>query len=449
MSLSVEAIAHALVNIYKRKVDIDHEVEENLFQETRQIFNEAISEGYANAAEKDVPLPDDAFRSSFKHSADVFSAFRVHRMQKDIAAQMIDDEGQVKPFQKFVRDVSPYIEHRNRAWLRTEYDTAILRAQNAAEWKMFEAEKDVYPNLEWIQSTSPDPGADHMIYWGTIRPVDDPFWSEHKPGDRWNCKCELRQTDKNATALPVSDGKSDPMRGLESNPAKAEELFSDHHPYYPSNCASCPFAGSKLMALARGLRRRKNCNACKRVNKEIDRQRIIANRKEYERLKKDPNYTDVAFDPKTGGLKATHKEHNFDPTIGRFGIPRGNYEKITRDVLFKKGYNVILRKETCEIGIKQPDGYVNGKLMDIKGIEGNPLYALSRANHQRVETAILYFHEQNMFNLDDVKKKYAILGEWLQKAFEKEIPVSIKQVICVVNKGNGEFEISEIKNPKE
>lgn len=269
MNFSVETIARALVNIYKRDVDIDHEVEENLFQETRQIFNKAISEGYANAAEKDVPLPDDAFREAILHSADVFSAFRTHRMQKDIAAQMIDDDGQVKPFQKFVRDVSPYIEHRNRAWLQTEYDTAIIRAHNAAEWKMFEQEKDVFPNLEWIQSTSPDPGADHMIYWGTIRPVDDPFWSEHKPGDRWNCKCKLRQTDKNATAVPESDGKSDPMRGLESNPAKSEELFSDKHPYYPSNCASCPFAGSKLMALARGLAGRKNCHACGKVDKEI------------------------------------------------------------------------------------------------------------------------------------------------------------------------------------
>lgn len=68
-------------------------------------------------------------------------------MQQDIAAQMIGDDGQLKPFSKFVKDVSPYIEHRNRAWLRTEYNTAILRAQNAAEWKMFEAKKNVYPTL--------------------------------------------------------------------------------------------------------------------------------------------------------------------------------------------------------------------------------------------------------------------------------------------------------------
>ena len=271
VSLSVEGIARALVNIYKGNVDIDHEVEENLFQETRQIFNEAITEGYANATEKDIPLPNDTFNNSFQNSADVFSAFRVHRMQQDIAAQMIGDDGQLKPFSKFVKDVSPYIEHRNRAWLRTEYNTAILRAQNAAEWKMFEAEKDVYPNLEWIESTSPNPGADHRVFWGIVRPVDDPFWNEHKPGDRWNCKCELQQSDSNVTATPTSDGKSDPARGLESNPAKSEELFSDKHPYYPKSCLSCPFAGNKLMALAMDLAGRKNCNRCGKVSKSVEK----------------------------------------------------------------------------------------------------------------------------------------------------------------------------------
>ncbi|MBQ7389239.1 MAG: hypothetical protein IJW01_07710 [Paludibacteraceae bacterium] len=426
MSLSVEAIAHALVNIYKRKVDIDHEVEENLFQETRQIFNEAISEGYANAAEKDVPLPDDAFRSSFKHSADVFSAFRVHRMQKDIAAQMIDDEGQVKPFQKFVRDVSPYIEHRNRAWLRTEYDTAILRAQNAAEWKMFEAEKDVYPNLEWIQSTSPDPGADHMIYWGTIRPVDDPFWSEHKPGDRWNCKCELRQTDKNATALPVSDGKSDPMRGLESNPAKAEELFSDHHPYYPSNCASCPFAGSKLMALARSLRRRKNCNACKRVNKEIDRQRIIANRKEYERLKKDPNYFDVEFNEKTGGVKATHIGHNLDKVGGK-------YELDTLIAGVKAGNIVVLENEKGEG--KHTEGLWNGKPFEVAGCQTGTANNIVRglkhcASKRKTEFAVIVLPNTDF---DKVVFETAIKRfKGLEKLNDGQY-LKFKKIICVHN----------------
>lgn len=295
MNFSVESIAHALVNIYKGEMDIDHEVEEHLFQEASKIFRDAIDEGYANAAEENAPLPEEAFREAILHSADVFSAFRTHRMQKDIAAQLLDSKGQLKPFSKFVKDVSPYIEHRNRAWLQTEYDTAVIRAQNAAEWMMFEQEKDVYPNLEWIQSTSPDPGADHMIFWGTIRPVDDAFWNEHRPGDRWNCKCELRQTDKNATAVPESDGKSDAARGLETNPTKAEELFSQKHPYYPHDCMSCPFAGNKLMALAMDLAGRKNCHACAKVNKSVATAKKKAEAKRISKKKGKKSAQDKAF----------------------------------------------------------------------------------------------------------------------------------------------------------
>lgn len=225
-------------------------------------------------------------------------------------------------------------------------------------------------------------------------PIEHPFWSEHKPGDRWNCKCELRQTDKNATALPVSDGKSDPMRGLESNPAKAEELFSDHHPYYPSNCASCPFAGSKLMALARSLRRRKNCNACKRVNKEIDRQRIIANRKEYERLKKDLNYFDVEIDDKSGGVKATHVGHNFDKK-------KGWYETSIQNVGFKKGHSIILGEERPNaFKQKSCEGLWDNLPFEIAGAESATINNIRNAlkhcaSKPNTKIAVIFFPNNN------------------------------------------------------
>jgi len=33
------------------------------------------------------------------------------------------------------------------------------------------------------------------------------------------------------------------------------------------------------------------------------------------------------FDEFSGGYIVYHKEHQFDPTVGKFGIPRGDYEK--------------------------------------------------------------------------------------------------------------------------
>ncbi|GHT80184.1 hypothetical protein FACS189467_1680 [Bacteroidia bacterium] len=67
------------------------------------------------------------------------------------------------------------------------------------------------------------------------------------------------------------------------------------------------------------------------ITTDINQLRIIANKQEYERLRADANYTSVKFDDKIGGLLAIHKDHNFDPTIGRFGIPRGDYERIASE----------------------------------------------------------------------------------------------------------------------
>lgn len=135
---------------------------------------------------------------------------------------------------------------------------------------MFREEADVYPNLEWVASTSPNPGADHIIYWGTVRPVNDPFWDEHKPGDRWNCKCELRQTERDETAVPRADDKQDAQPGLENNPADGR-IFSRKHPYFPKDCTACPFAGNKLAALVSNLAGKRDCNSCSRASKCVER----------------------------------------------------------------------------------------------------------------------------------------------------------------------------------
>jgi hypothetical protein len=116
-------------------------------------------------------------------------------------------------------------------WLQTEYDTAVIRAHQAADWQQFEREKDVLPNLKWMPSTSAHPGADHRVFWGTVRAINDPFWSSHRPGDRWNCKCSLSSTDEPVTQVPDATPSDGPQNGLENNPGVDGKLFSDNHPY--------------------------------------------------------------------------------------------------------------------------------------------------------------------------------------------------------------------------
>ncbi|MBR2886813.1 MAG: hypothetical protein IKB95_01200, partial [Bacteroidales bacterium] len=160
ISFDADTIADALVNIYQKKYGNGKEIEPTLFEKTKEIFEGAVNKGVKQSSFS----IDTAFKHQLTHNMWVFSAFRTHKMQRDIAKYLLNEKGELKPFTKFVKDVAPYIRHTNRLWLETEYNTAVLRAHQAADWRKFVDERDVLPNLEWLPSTSTNPGEDHKPY---------------------------------------------------------------------------------------------------------------------------------------------------------------------------------------------------------------------------------------------------------------------------------------------
>lgn len=238
-------LRRALLSIYSKDFHPASEIEVNLFSEIWATMNKAAREGFRQSRSAD---PDEDFRAAILHSNAVFSAFKVHRMQNDMARLLLDSNGNLKPFEQWMKEVMPIASHQCGAWLRTEYDTAVLRAHLAADWRQFEREKDVLPNLRWVPSTSIHPGADHRIFWNTVRPIDDPFWDEHRPGDRWNCKCGLTSTDDPVTPIVHFGEKDKSQDGLENNPAKDGKLFSDKHPYQRKAYKGAQKAVDKLAA---------------------------------------------------------------------------------------------------------------------------------------------------------------------------------------------------------
>lgn len=214
--------------IYEKDFHPMTDIELQMFRAVWDTLDIATDKGFGKRPADD---PDHDFYEELKRNNAVFAAFKVHRMQNDMAALLLDSNGVLKPFERWAKEVMPIADHQIYQWLETEYDTAIIRAHQAADWRQFEREKDVLPNLKWMPSTSLHPGADHRRFWGTIRPVDDLFWNNHRPGDRWNCKCSLSSTDEEPTPLPDFDPADKPQDGLENNPGKDARLFSDKHPY--------------------------------------------------------------------------------------------------------------------------------------------------------------------------------------------------------------------------
>lgn len=99
-----------------------------------------------------------------------------------------------------------------------------------ANWQEFERKKKIYPNLEYIPSRSAHPREAHRALWGTIRPIDDPFWDVYMPPSAWNCKCSVRATRKHPNNIPDDTPAVPP--DFRFNPGKTAQTFrTEEHPY--------------------------------------------------------------------------------------------------------------------------------------------------------------------------------------------------------------------------
>lgn len=429
--------------IYYKELDVHTEIETHIFEETLRRFNLATAKGLAESIDPEVVT--DRFLYELRTNNAVFSAFRTHRMQNDIAAQLIDREtGRLKSFDKWKRDIKGMTDHYCHQWLKTEYDTAVHRAHLAADWKHFLEEQDVFPNVRWMPTTSITPDPLHEHYWTKklTLPVNHPFWQEHRPGDRWNCKCSLMQTDElvNAEAL---DGYTPPlpMPGLDNNPAQDGKLFSDTHPYITEAYPGAAEASAKAVESVTH-KWAKTEEAKQRIMKESEKLKMEQRRELYQQYKDDPNYKDVIFDEKSGGLSAVHILHKFDSDMGLFGIKKGQYEKDCVGVFRKKGHVVILNSEKMGYKVKTPDGYLDGVLMDIKSIESTGKWAvkdkLHDATKQGVECVILYFPKKYLYSIERLNDGW---DNFIRDKASQKYPQTIKRIICVVENDIFEYEI--------
>ena len=187
-------------------------------------------------------------------------------------------------------------------------------------------------------------------------------------------------------------------------------------------------------AVVNGIWRKKKVNIADKTPKTaIKNSRLESRKKEYQKLLADSNYKEVEFDEKTGGLKATHTNHNFDKQGGR-------YEIHVQNAGFKAGHVVILENELgTTIGEWFTEGTWDGSYFEVAGREtatsNNILRGLKHcAAKRKTKTAILDFPNIG-FNeeiFDSAVKRYRGLeklndGQYLK--FDKIICVQDESII--------------------
>lgn len=311
---------------------------------------------------------------------------------------------------------------------------AIAAAQSAAQYNEYMQDAESY-NLQIRTAGDDKVRASHAELNGITLPANDPFWSTHYTPFDWRCRCRIIQVLKNK--YPVTDNGIANAAAQQAipemfkyNPAVQGVIFPPKHPYYPQYCNGAKLNVSKLIGFAQWLLdaesdRCKAMQVVKQMKEAAFVARIKQRQKEHTAYKNNENYTDVVFDKKTGGLKATNKRHNFDKR-------KGHYEKEVRNILFKNGHKIILEDETTGTG-KKTDGYLNNYSTDISTILGTGKNTIVRAllhtKSKVADTAILYFPDTTNYSSNKLNNAIARFNGQTDYRFKKIVVIVDGEII--------------------
>ncbi len=216
---AIAGIAMSLGNdninrIYEEIAESDMLIHPELFTHTNNQLNKAISKAFGDISITDYNYP---MVQEFRRNMARFSTYKSAEQTKLLGSEL--------------KERAPEIDKLyNTNYLNAEYNHALRSANSAKNWKQYEADKDIYPFLEYMPSTAADPRSDHAQLVGVIKPVDDSFWDTWMPPSDWNCQCWVQQVESDKGAVePPADLKPPPAL-MRNNPGKSHKIFTDKHP---------------------------------------------------------------------------------------------------------------------------------------------------------------------------------------------------------------------------
>lgn len=216
-----------------------------LYKALADHLKEAIYDGYGatySSLTKKNPPPgfgkkDLELMAEMRTNIYLFSAAKTYQQVRSMSDALIKN-GTIVPFKEFREKADQTYALYNKAWLQTEYDTAIGQAQAARKWVEIEQNADILPLLEYSAVLDKRTSEICRPLDGIVAPVGDPIWKKIAPLNHFNCRCML---------LPLSEGRKTPeavkkkkveeTEGLmetlfKNNPGQTGYVFTKDHPYF-------------------------------------------------------------------------------------------------------------------------------------------------------------------------------------------------------------------------
>lgn len=224
----------------------------------------------------------DAMRRGLSRSNYIFSGMKAFHELNEAFPALIDENGERKPFERFLNDVRKIDETYNANYLRAEYNFVNASARAAAKWEEFVKDGDRY-NLQYRTQRDDHVRPEHAALDRVTLPPSDPFWRDFYPPNGWNCRCDVVQVLK--SRYPVTDHEEAMRLGEEAlrhdtkgifrfNAGMERKSVPDYNPYTIRRCSTCPVPkggnGGKLAAF---IPDNEVCRACRYLHSCLEYRR--------------------------------------------------------------------------------------------------------------------------------------------------------------------------------
>lgn len=238
---------------------------ENILQTTRKAFNtlykqkaykpedllkvpefravvEEMSNIFSSAITHEVPAEMKAY---LEKDAFVFSGLKTHAQLAEARSLLKDENGNIRPYHQFERDILKLNETYNKNYLEAEYQFAVYSSQSAANWANLQDNTERYW-LEYRTAGDERVRASHANLNGICLPKNDAFWMEFYPPNGWRCRCiavevlarEKTPSDSKKAILEgekattqISKNGANKLKMFRFNPGMEKKMFPPNNSY--------------------------------------------------------------------------------------------------------------------------------------------------------------------------------------------------------------------------
>mgnify|MGYP004670993387 CR=1 FL=1 len=150
-----------------------------------------------------------------------------------------------KTFEEFSREAAKVCNKFNKVWQKTEYDTANLTAESAANYQRLIKKANRFPYWQYVTAGDEKVREEHKKLDGVTMYWDDPRWDKIYPPNGWKCRCRVKpllRNEANESIVQASQQTVDEFFGsvewsnsvashFDHNPGKRQHVFNANQMY--------------------------------------------------------------------------------------------------------------------------------------------------------------------------------------------------------------------------